>query len=61
MKPSLMLGLLTLHLSFSSLVLSQDTPNKYVITQEALDIHHSGMLFDGHNDLPWEIRTKANA
>jgi membrane dipeptidase len=25
------------------------------ITPEALDIHHSGLLFDGHNDLPWQI------
>lgn len=61
MKSSLILGLLTLNLSFSSLVIAQDTSNKYVITQEALEIHHSGMLFDGHNDLPWEIRIKANA
>ncbi|HUG20634.1 MAG TPA: dipeptidase [Planctomycetaceae bacterium] len=40
---------------------AQDHSPQYVITQEALDIHHSGMLFDGHNDLPWEIRTKADA
>lgn len=26
------------------------------ITQQALDVHHSGMLFDGHNDLPWQVR-----
>ena len=25
----------------------------FVVTEEALEIHHSGMLFDGHNDLPW--------
>ncbi|QDT53354.1 Membrane dipeptidase (Peptidase family M19) [Caulifigura coniformis] len=25
----------------------------------AAEIHRSGMLFDGHNDLPWQIRTLA--
>jgi len=32
-----------------------------VLTPEAEKIHHSGMLFDGHNDLPWEIREKGNS
>ncbi len=32
-----------------------------VISAEALEIHRSGLLFDGHNDLPWEIRTKGAA
>ena len=27
------------------------------MTPEALEIHSSGMLFDGHNDLPWQMRT----
>ena len=31
------------------------------ISQEALDIHHSGMLFDGHNDLPWTMRMRAGS
>lgn len=26
------------------------------ISPAALEIHHSGMLFDGHNDLPWRMR-----
>jgi len=25
----------------------------------AAEIHRSGMLFDGHNDLPWQVRTLA--
>ncbi len=32
-----------------------------VLTPQAEEIHFSGMLFDGHNDLPWEIREKANS
>ena len=31
------------------------------VTPRALEIHHGGMLFDGHNDLPWEIREKGNS
>jgi membrane dipeptidase len=26
------------------------------VSQQAFDIHHSGMLFDGHNDLPWQVK-----
>lgn len=29
------------------------------ITPRALEIHHNGLLFDGHNDLPWQIRKLA--
>lgn len=31
------------------------------LTQKAKDIHFSGMLFDGHNDLPWTMRAKADS
>lgn len=31
------------------------------ISLEARQIHGSGLLFDGHNDLPWEIRMKGNS
>lgn len=31
------------------------------VTPEALRIHNSGLLFDGHNDLPWEIRQNGGA
>lgn len=26
------------------------------LTPEGLKVHNSGMLFDGHNDLPWQMR-----
>lgn len=29
-----------------------------VLTDEALAIHRSALLIDGHNDLPWELREK---
>ena len=30
-----------------------------VVTDEARRVHAAGFVFDGHNDLPWEIRTRA--
>ncbi len=32
-----------------------------VVSERALRIHQSGMLFDGHNDLPWQIRERGNS
>ncbi|MDG2129927.1 MAG: dipeptidase [Fuerstiella sp.] len=32
-----------------------------VLTDEARTVHSSGMLFDGHNDLPWELRKSGNS
>ncbi len=34
---------------------------RVVLTPEAAAIHAAGMLFDGHNDLPWEIPEKGNS
>ncbi len=31
------------------------------LTDEARAIHNAGFVFDGHNDLPWELRTKASS
>jgi len=31
------------------------------VSKEALEIHNSGMLFDGHNDLPWTMRRRADS
>ncbi|MFM9964525.1 MAG: dipeptidase [Planctomycetaceae bacterium] len=30
-----------------------------VVTDEARRVHSAGFVFDGHNDLPWEVRQKA--
>lgn len=37
----------------------QVSPNRYQVSQRAEEIHRRGYVFDGHNDLPWEVRTKA--
>jgi membrane dipeptidase len=31
-----------------------------VLTEEALRIHREALVFDGHNDLPWEFRRRAD-
>ncbi len=32
-----------------------------VLTDEGRRVHSEGFVFDGHNDLPWEMRTKADS
>jgi len=32
-----------------------------IVSKEAAEIHSSGSLFDGHNDLPWEVRDRGNS
>src|SRR5688572_25378958 len=32
-----------------------------VVTEEARQIHRQALLIDGHNDLPWELRTRADS
>ncbi len=36
-------------------------PLPVVVSAEAQAIHDSGLLFDGHNDLPWTVREKSNS
>ncbi len=33
---------------------------KVQVSQKALDIHQRSYVFDGHNDLPWEVRTNGS-
>lgn len=41
---------------------AEDAPERIiVVTPAAREIHFSGMLFDGHNDLPWMIREEGNS
>ena len=43
----------------SSVGLGQESRKPNVdISAEAKEIHMSGTLFDGHNDLPWMMRAK---
>src|SRR5262245_5889610 len=32
-----------------------------VLTDEGRRVHSEGFVFDGHNDLPWEMRTRADS
>jgi membrane dipeptidase len=32
-----------------------------VLTEEGRQVHFDSFVFDGHNDLPWEMRTKADS
>ena len=42
----------------SNLVFSADKP-LVVVSKEARRVHDAGFVFDGHNDLPWEVRQSA--
>jgi membrane dipeptidase len=43
------------------LALAADAPaKKVVLSDEAIAIHKEMPVFDGHNDLPWELREKAD-
>jgi membrane dipeptidase len=61
--PGLALAALLVH-SISSLLSAQEsppTPPPVVLSEEALKIHREALLIDGHNDLPWELRTRADS
>src|SRR6476660_9831261 len=45
---------------FATLALAQDRA-PVVLSDEAKKIHFESFVFDGHNDLPWELRTKADS
>jgi len=47
-------------LTFGLLARAEDRP-PVVLTEHARELHQSALVFDGHNDLPWEVRTKAGA
>lgn len=47
---------------FPLVAVAQTPSEKYAdVSQQALDIHHSGMLFDGHNDLPWQMKIQGQS
>ena len=43
---------------FANQLAAADRP-PVVVTDEARRIHAAGFVFDGHNDLPWTLRTEA--
>ena len=52
--------LFTLSLAASYSQDKGDRPD-VIVTQKAMDIHKEGFVFDGHNDLPWAIRTNGSS
>ena len=52
--------MLTLILA-TSLLTSAPTNLVIEISREALRLHQSSIVIDGHNDLPWELRNKAQS
>jgi len=36
-----------------------DVEGPVTLTEEAWRLHHDGFVFDGHNDLPWQLRVRA--
>jgi membrane dipeptidase len=40
---------------------SQEARKPVVVTRAAEKIHRESFVFDGHNDLPWEMRTRASS
>ena len=45
-------------LSFSPPAIAADKP-LVVVSEAARQVHAAGFVFDGHNDLPWELRESA--
>jgi membrane dipeptidase len=42
---------------------AQQSPSRppVVLTEQGRQVHFASFVFDGHNDLPWEMRTKADS
>src|SRR5690349_24136130 len=42
---------------------AQENPPRppVVLTDEGRKVHFESFVFDGHNDLPWQMRTKADS
>lgn len=40
---------------------SQQYVEEIIVSEEAQRIHDAGMLWDGHNDLPWTMRARADS
>ena len=59
MKSCFLSCLLTILISCS--VQAQTDKPAMKISPEAMKIHQSGMLFDGHNDLPFAVRLQGNS
>ena len=48
-------------LATDSAAWSQEPRKTVVVTQKAREVHDASFVFDGHNDLPWAMRTRASS
>ena len=53
-KPFVSFLIVPLGLAFNGLALADDQLPP--VSERAMRVHQAGMLFDGHNDLPWRLR-----
>ena len=44
-----------------SLAQSDSQRSEVELTEKGKAVHFSGLLFDGHNDLPWEVRKQCKS
>ena len=58
LKNMLLFGFVPL-LTFGARGLMAAERQGVVVTEEARRVHSAGFVFDGHNDLPWTMRTEA--
>jgi membrane dipeptidase len=49
------------HSDAANKIVSPTETFRVEVTPEAMEIHQSGMLWDGHNDLPWAVRRQAGS
>lgn len=54
---SLLIGALATSVGWCQATVRRDI----VVTERAKEIHSRGFIFDGHNDLPWTMRTEAGS
>jgi membrane dipeptidase len=52
-----LLGVALIGLAAATVRSGDDLPE---VSERARRVHAAGMLFDGHNDLPWELRSKGD-
>jgi membrane dipeptidase len=53
---------LILTVTFATTVISADpvASGKVIVSDAALKLHRESLVFDGHNDLPWELRSRSD-
>ncbi len=58
---AIVVGMLRVGADVSGQEVGEQSGASSKVSKEARAVHDSGMLFDGHNDLPWTLRAKAGS